>query len=351
MKKLHLALLAMVAIALGLLSPTQASANAAEWNDGFHDEDQIISCYTGQPTTGVSANVSWMSPTGQVPKVGETFWLRGYAGLVGLPCSGKVAIIPEILVPAGVEHADGDVRWDISKPGEQQLTTDPLAVDWGDNGGILIGNADGTPFTLRQGEILEFQFPVRATRELKGPATQQPMCQSRLDGDAPCPIAQSGDHLQVAFTTTGHGGDRWFVTPFVGLFATPVTTPAPTTKPTPTSTSTPTPAPGGNPAPAPGQGPAAGKAASTTAAKFKVATGKRGKAVVTVVSSRVPVGQVVVRDKGKVIGRADLRADQTGRVVVRLARLRKGTHKLVASYAGSSTVAASASAPRRITLR
>ena len=36
----------------------------------------------GTGAVGVSANVSWASPTGEVPKVGEKFYLRGFAGLM-----------------------------------------------------------------------------------------------------------------------------------------------------------------------------------------------------------------------------------------------------------------------------
>ena len=46
------------------------------------------------PAPGVSADVGWRSETGQVPKVGEVFYVRGYAGLVSLPCSGAVAVLP-----------------------------------------------------------------------------------------------------------------------------------------------------------------------------------------------------------------------------------------------------------------
>ena len=212
------------------------------------------------------------------------------------------------------------------------LGTGGLAFAHGANGGILMGNADETPFTLRQGDVLEFQFPVEATRELKGPATQQPQCQSRLDGDAPCPISQAGDHLQVAFTVTGHGGDKSCVTPFVGLFASPVGPPTPTT-------------------PTPGTTPDPGKAASATKARWKPSTARRGKVTVAVRSRTVPTGKVLVRDKGRTIARARLAASDRGRVTVRLPKLRRGKHVLVVRYQGSPTVAASSSAARSVRLR
>lgn len=321
MKKIHLALTAMVTVAAGLLAPMSPAAATGAWNDGSHDQDTIVDCITSSPGTGVSANVGWSSPTGQVPKVGETFWLRGYIGLVSLPCSGTVAVLPEIILPAGVEHADADARWDLTPAGQQQaLTTDPLGAAHGANGGIVVGNPDGTPFTLRQGDILEIQFPVTATRELKGPATRQPTCQSRLDGDAPCPIAEAGDHLQVAFTVGGHGGDKHYVTPYVGLFASPA-------------------------------GTGAGQAASATRATWKVSADRRGRATVRVSSSARPTGKVVIKDKGRTVARATLKASHRGRIVVRLPRLRTGKHVLVAHYGGSRTTAPSSSKARTVRLR
>lgn len=323
MKKLTLALLALLLGLLGPLAPVSAATPV--WNDGKHDQDTIWNCITQSPSTGVSANVGWKSPTGEVPEVGEKFYLRGYIGLVGMPCSGKVAVLPEILVPSGVEYVDEDVRWDLTEAGgEQQLHTDGLEFFWGANDGIVIARTGDEPFELRQGDVLEFQFPVRATRELKGPATQQPECLSRREGTAPCPIAQAGDHLQVAFTVGGHGGDKSYVTPYVGLFAQPAggTDPEPVTK-----------------------------VDSRTAAAWTLRTGRPGKVAVTVSAERTPTGRLVVTDQGDVIARDTLQAGHDGRTRVSLPRMRKGTHRLVVKYLGSDQVKASTSATKRIRLR
>jgi hypothetical protein len=326
MNKLALAPLALLALLLGLLPPlAPATAGTATWNDGTHDQDTIWNCLTQSPSTGVSANVGWKSPTGEVPEVGEKFYLRGYIGLVGLPCSGKVAVLPEILVPEGVEFVDEDVRWDLTEAGTtQQLGTDGLEFFWGANDGIVIAQTGDEPFVLRQGDILEFQFPVRATRELKGPATQQPECLSRREGTAPCPVSQAGDHLQIAFTVAGHGGDKSYVTPYVGLFAQP----AGGTDPDPDTT-----------------------VDSRTAASWKLRTGRPGKAAVTVSASRTPTGRLVVKDKGVVVARATLRESHDGRRSVDLPRMRKGKHRLTVSYLGSDAVRPSTSATKRVTLR
>ncbi len=330
MKK-HLAALAALTVSLGLVSgtPSQARVAAGEWQEGRSDSDTIINCPTSTPGIGISGNVGWRSDDGQVPEVGEVFTLRGYVGVVSLPCSGKALVLPEILVPLGIEFADGPVVWDHQAAGEaQDLGTDPLTFARGLNDGIVIQEADESAFELRRGEILEFQFPVYATRELKGPATQRPECQDRIDGEAPCPVTQAGDHFQMAFTVAGHGGDKSYVTPYVGLFAQE---------------------PGGNGGGG-GEQPAS-PVASTTKATYAVSSRKAGTARVSITSSKPVVGKVVVLDGGRTIGRAEVRAAQNGTITVRLPRLAKGKHRLVTKFLGSRTVRASASAPRTVTVR
>lgn len=323
MKKALLTLLALTGLLLGMFAPP-ATADGSAWNDGKSDSDLLWNCVTETYGTGVSANTGWWSPTGEVPKVGEPFMIRGYIGYVGTPCADKVAVVPEVIAPAGLDYIDEPVRWDIAPAGETpQLHTGGIDYWDGLNGGVAITLAGDEPFVLKRGEVLEFQFPVRATREMKGPATQRPECDKRVAGDGPCPVAQSGDHFQIAFAVGGHGGDKSYVTPYVGLFASSGQS---------------------NP-------PASDRAASTTKATYRLKTGQRGKAVVTVASSRVPTGQVVVTDGGKVIGRSTLSATQGGRVTVALPKMRKGTHKLVVKYLGSQRVKPSASRPTTVVLR
>ncbi|MBD3913507.1 Ig-like domain-containing protein [Nocardioides hwasunensis] len=311
--------------ALAAVVPLAHGAQAAgDWNPGKHDEDTVINCITQQPAPGVSADVGWRSETGQVPKVGEVFYVRGYAGLVSIPCSGAVTVLPELMLPSGVVPADdkAPLYWDLTKSGTPQaLKTDTLTFDRGANGGFLIGTPDRKAWELRVGDILEIQVPVVATRELKGPATQQPECQTRIDGTAPCPADVSGDHLQVAFTVGGHGGNKHYVTPYVGLFATGAAT--------------------GPAGPTPG----ATQAASTTKASYRVA---KRKATITITSTAAVSGKVVITDKGRKIASTQV----SGRVTtLKLPRLRKGKHVLVARYGGSEQVLASSSAPTKVTVR
>lgn len=223
----RIAALSAALLTTGLLgvAPTlaaSASATESEWQDGVTSSDTIINCPTQTPGIGFSANTGWRSPTGEVPKVGEEFWIRGYIGLISLPCNAEGAglTVPEIILPAGVQFVDEPVRWALYAAGTPaNLSTGGLEYWDGLNGGATITQTGDKPFTVKRGQILEFQLRVRSTRELKGPATQAPTCLARREGTAPCPRAESGDHLQFAFNVGGHGGDKSYVTPYVPLFA------------------------------------------------------------------------------------------------------------------------------------
>lgn len=315
-----------VALALPLLAGLTTPASAAtEWQNGTHDEDQLYDCNLERPVTGVSADVGWRPAGDRLPKVGERFYVRTYAGLVGLPCSGTVAVLPELIAPLGVEYAvddDHPVRWALTLPGRTpQLSSQPLTFVEGVNGGVVVGTPQGTSWTLRQGYVLELQVPVVAERVLKGPATPQPECASRRDGTAPCPASQAGDHFQTAFTVGGHGGTKSYVTPYVALFATAATPPPPA------------------------------PVASRTAASYAVSRTARGRAVVTVRSTKPVAGRVTVLDRGRRIGTAVLTTARAGRITVSLPRLARGRHVLTVSYAGSATVKASRSAARVVRVR
>ncbi|AIY19278.1 Ig-like domain-containing protein [Pimelobacter simplex] len=317
----------LTAFLVAFASPAHA---AGEWQDGSSQSDTILDCATRLPATGVTANTGWWSPTGQVPKVGEPFLLHGYIGLVGLPCSSGVAVLPELLFDeTAFGYPDEPVKWGINEIDDPTPTfsTDPVQLTRGPNGGIAIASVNGRAITLERGQIFEFQVPVVAKRALKGTATPAPSCPERTAGTRPCAVASSGDHLQVAFKVNGHGGNKTYVTPYVPLFAA---------------------ATGGT------GGGVVAKVASTTSASYQVAARKKGRATITVRAGKTPTGQVVVRDlarRGRIVARATLTAGHRGVVRVVVAKLGKGKHRLVAQYAGSSTVKPSASAAKSIRLR
>lgn len=323
----------LTASLLAFAAPAHASS---EWQDGNPESDTILDCWTGEPSPGVTANVGWWSPTGEVPKVGEPFLLHGYVGLVGLPCSSSgVAVVPEMVFDeAAFGYPDEPVKWGINAIDDPTPTfsTDPVELTRGPNNGIAIASVNGQAITLKRGQIFEFQVPVVAKRALKGTATPAPNCYERTAGIAACPVATSGDHLQVAFQVAGHGGDKNFVTPYVPLFA----------------------AGAENGGGSGGGGGAIAKATSSTSATFKVSARKKGKATVTVQASAAPTGEVVVRDlarKGRIVARGTLTAGHHGVLTLKVAKLGKGKHRLVAQYAGSAGVQPSTSAVRKIRLK
>lgn len=316
----------LTAALVALAAPAQA---AGEWQDGSSQSDTILDCATRLPATGVTANTGWWSPTGQVPKVGEPFLLHGYIGLVGLPCSTGVAVLPELLFDeTAFGYPNEPVKWGINEIDDPTPTfsTDPVELTRGPNGGIAIASVNGRAITLERGQIFEFQVPVVAKRALKGTATPAPTCPERTAGTKPCAVSKSGDHLQVAFKVGGHGGNKAYVTPYVPLFATGGST-------------------GGG---------VVTKVASTTTATYKVSARKKGKATVTVRAGKATAGRVVVRDlarRGRIVAQGTLTAGHRGVLRVSVAKLGKGKHRLVAQYAGSATVKPSSSAARTIRLR
>lgn len=318
----------LTASLLAIAAPAHADG---EWQDGSSESDTILDCYTGEPSTGVTANVGWWSPTGEVPKVGDPFLLHGYIGLVGLPCSSGVTVMPELVFDeAAFGYPDEPITWGINDIDDETPTfsTDPVELTRGPNGGIAIASVDGRAITLERGQVFEFQVVVVATRPLKGTATPAPDCYERTAGIAPCPVETSGDHLQVAFKVNGDGGDKTYVTPYVPLFATGAS--------------------GGD------GGGDSGKVSSSTTAKYQVSARRKGTATVTVRATSTPTGRVVVRDlahQRHVVAQGTLAAGDHGVLRMGVAKLGKGEHRLVAQYAGSAGVKPSKSAVTTIRLK
>ncbi|WP_210650232.1 Ig-like domain-containing protein [Nocardioides sp. SYSU D00065] len=365
--RIRAALAGLALLGSGLLAATPASGAPADavtgaWNDGRSDHDTITDCITGTPGTGLDAQVGWLSPTGRVPVVGEVFWMRTYVGLVSLPCTQRGAsFLPEVLLPEGVvfhEDAAHPVEWSLGYAGQpQEWRTDGLDYNYGANGGATVEHVGGEPWYIRQGQVLEIHLPVRATRELKGPASLQPECQNRREGYGPCPVAEAGDHVQVAYTIGGYGSNKRYVTPYVGLFATNGTQPPPAPPAPPTTGNNGNNNGGnnnggnnnggnnngGNDNGGHGDNGTAGRAASRTKAS---ATGRSLR--VRVRSTAVPTGTVRVLKGDKTLVRAQLKR---GRATVRLPRLPRGRHRLVVHYPGSATVAPSTSKPVVVVIR
>lgn len=319
------AFLLTVVLTLGLglgLAAAPASAIENSWVEGRSDQDTVLSCIGGSPQTGALASVAWRPRGDHVPEVGEVFDVRMSVALVGQSCT-KLGTWVELLAPHGLRYADetrDPVRWGIRRIGDPvRLRTGGLSYQPGLNGGVAILAEGETPFVLDLGQVLEIEVSVIADRELHGKATREPECPDRRDGTRPCPVTEAGDHFQAAFRVFGHGGEKSYLTPYVGLFAQPART-----------------------APAPEL------AASATTATWKVAARR---ATVVVRSAVAPTGRIVVRDRGRVLARGTLEVADRGRLVLRLPRLKAGRHVLTAAYDGSPAVRPSASRPAKVRVR
>ena len=316
------------------------AAVEAPWVEGKSDQDTIESCTTGTAVTGVMASVAWQPLSDQVPRVGERFNIRATAALVGQPCSGGVTMFPELMAPTGLTYGDDanhPVLWGVRNIDDPvALSSGGLVYKPGSNGGVVLLRDQEKSFILGRGQVLEVQIPVIATKEMKGIATLQPECLDRRNGVRPCPPEQSGDHFQVAFRVGGHGGNKTYVTPYVGLFAQPALQ---------------TPAVPNPPATHPSQ-PGAQPVASRVMASYKVSSRKSGKARVTAqAGSAIPTGSITVFDGRNRIGRAVLATSDKGKTSLKLPRLRKGAHRLSVRYGGSPTVAPSRTKIRKVTVR
>jgi hypothetical protein len=301
---------AALAATATLAGPAPAGAAGRTWVDGAWVQETIISCITGQPAPGYTARVSFAGKKGRLPKVGETFYFKVEVGLPGLPCAKTPTVLPELVLPAGLRYADNaknPVRWRklTLDGGGSSYSTENLVFDRG-RYGVLVGlksaaYPQGGPIEVRQGESLEVQVPVRATKVMKGMATREPQCQDRINGDAPCPVKESGDHIQVAVSKSDTG-PRDSVIPFVGVHVQK-------------------------------------RVVTKLTAAVKAFRNKAGTARITVGGVAKPTGKVVIRKGKKRLAVGKLKARNKGVISLRLPKLAKGRHKLVVKYTGSQAVA------------
>lgn len=219
-------LLAALAVAV---SAAPASA-APEWQEGELTYSTAFSCASiifGRPqlvlTTGAGA--AFLADPEALPRAGEVFYARLSTAIVGDPCGGGGAVLPEFVPPAGVEvavDAEHPVLWAYRTSGQEvTLKRDGTVVSPGNFGGVVVAaqeNGQGVPWPLaNSGPALQIHVPLRSERKLNGIATPTPACQERVDARAACRRDQVGDHLQIA-VQVADGGGQAFLIPFIGLF-------------------------------------------------------------------------------------------------------------------------------------
>lgn len=343
-KRTALATMAALAVAATALAPT-AAANADEaegarfidagvpglaaaesaWIYGEHEWDTMDDpC--GGPSGKAFETVAGQYGAGddgtQLPRVGEHTYVKIDVGYIGTQCAGEAPVLPEFIFPAGTEgdvDAEHGIFWSIydMSAGDVNYQSTPMYGSTGRNGGTVVQRYDTAakkvvPWTLKRGQVLSLLLPMKSTRVLKGAATQPPTCDWRESGTAPCPVAQSGDHLQVV--VSGSPGYSTNLIPYVGMFVQKATS-----------------------------------ALSLKLADSTIRSTQYGRLGITVKSDARATGTLVIKDGSRTIKKVTLKSTAKNKVVVTLPRLRAGTHKLTVSYAGNSNAEAAPS--KSITLK
>jgi len=200
---------------------------------------------------GNAATAGFRNDPQALPKVGEVFYGAAVVGSIG-GCADSAAGI-EPVPPVGVDlaiSAQNPVRCYYASV---QAPSQPVELSPANGCGqtpsqgffgprLLSGpGAGGTfPLVLDSQRILTVEFPLRASRPLKGSPSLS--CGRRAGVDKACPPEQAGDNLQVNVVSVDGGSN--FLAPHVGLFVEPgPAAPAPGTAPSPSPT-----APGASPA-------------------------------------------------------------------------------------------------------
>ena len=233
----HRRAVAAFTVAAGLAAFARPAAAGPAWNDGLPEDHFTQTCESIGGVGGYREEHSSQVRTGtfvdaqSIPRVGEVFYARVTMAAVG-GCGDK-SFIPEVVAPLGVEvaiSAANPVRCHYTLPDgsdtalggcPQRLQTGPhgglsLAPDGNPNNAWTgVGKIAGTPALTRpQVEIVYIEFPLRASRPMKG-LPGGPTCTARTLRTGPCNRDAAGDFLQVAVTV--YDVSIPVLTPAIGL--------------------------------------------------------------------------------------------------------------------------------------
>jgi hypothetical protein len=213
----------LIALTALLAATGTAHAQDTTWSDGEIEYTTGITCVFPQVQQWTAAYTSQQVPAGGAPHAGDVFYVRATFGSVGQICTGGGEALPEFILPAGAERADGEPYWTVSHGGNEQRGRNEVVLSQGAFGGIVAagrrddGSLGSWPYANTSG-FISVHIPVRARRRLNGIGTQAPNCPVREQSAAPCPDDQTGDWLQV-YTQVADGGAPRQLIPAVGLFA------------------------------------------------------------------------------------------------------------------------------------
>ena len=209
-----------------------ARGQTGPWTEGELEYTLATSCTSiifppARLVLTTAAGAAFEGTPQRIPHAGEVFYVRLTAAIVGDPCGGGGAVLPEFVPPAGVETAVDrrhPVRWTYSfddQPADE--FTGNVVLSKGPFGGLLVAareaDGSGVPWPLaNSGDPLQIKVPVRSARRLTGIASSTPNCPARSEGYGACPRDEAGDHMQIA-VSVADGGSPSTLVPIIGLFA------------------------------------------------------------------------------------------------------------------------------------
>jgi hypothetical protein len=213
-----------LAVLIAIMATAPAHGQDTKWSPGETLSTTGITCvFTPQVQQWTAAFASQQVPVDGLPHAGDTFYVRLTFGSIGQICTGGGELLPEFVLPAGVERAPGEPYWTISQGESEQRGTNEVVLGSGAFGGVLAsaresdGSLSAWPYANTSG-FINVSIPVRARRKLNGIGSQAPNCPAREQSTGPCPDSQTGDWLQV-YAQIADGGTPRQLIPAVGLFA------------------------------------------------------------------------------------------------------------------------------------
>jgi len=314
-----------LAVAALLLVAEPASA-AVQWNDGTDAQSTLFNCVLGIPETGALAWAGYQADPASLPKPGEVFYGHAVFGAAMEACAGDQHGELDVVLPPGVSLAV-DAAHPVKcfyEDNQGPTLVNPTCPSHSVNGvyGPQFEAGDGGgPWDMPAGRLLEVEFPLVTTRQLRGPAGGHcPQDASELA------VYPQHDCLIAALHVADGSLDPWLF-PNEEL----VTAAAPAGGAPPPPPAGPPAPPSGGPHPAPGPAPPAASPARLRAPR-RVKLGAllaHGLKVTLDLPRAGATATLTLRSGHHRLARATHRHLRSGRVAIRL-RLPRSTRRRLA---------------------
>lgn len=330
-----------VALALGALFGTAASANAApSWHDGVAAISYVYNpCLSIQEFGGMSQAGYSSDPA--ATRAGDVFYghvLFGAATFVGGGCGNTdqhaevdVSLPPGVSLAIDGAHPIYCFYQDGSDPAQSNPTCPTHAVN-GTYGLMLPAGDGGNAWDMPPGRTLEVQFPLVSNRELKGPAGGH--CPDTLDELA---LGQPRDCLIAPTHMIDGSADPWLL-PNEDMVIAPAAT---------------GPSPGGSGTPKPGTNSGGGAVHASVKAPGHVrmrALLSKGLRVVLTLPGAGATARLSLMQGHHTLGHVTRRHLKSGRVTVKLKLSKVGRKRLGHARHAKLTLVEKLSNPK-LTLR